>query len=321
MKKNFPMLTTILTGVLMLAACAAPATPTPTATPTLPPQPSPVAAIRYHFVTNSLLIPTTSAQASSFGLDIDGDGQPDNLFGQALATLVTLSPGLDLQANANEVVDAGQVVMLHTLQVDDALNDPNALWSVFHGQPGGSAPRFDGSDTFTLDAAAPTNSQVSGSLVNGHFTGGPGIARIQVVVLDIPVQFDLIGVHIEADVSANGCTEGRLAGGVAEDEFRARLLPALADGLDRVVTSDTGCPAACGSLSKTLLQAFDANQDGGISQAEIENNILLKLAISPDLDLLDASGQFNPRQDGKKDSFSVGLGFTCVPAGFTAPGD
>ena len=38
------------------------------------------------------------------------------------------------------------------------------------------------------------------------------------------------------------------------------------------------------------------------------------LAISPDMDLLDASGKFNPRQDGVKNSYSVGLGFTCVPA-------
>ena len=45
------------------------------------------------------------------------------------------------------------------------------------------------------------------------------------------------------------------------------------------------------------------------------------MPISSDLDLLDASGKFNPRQDGVKDSLSVGLGFTCVPATFTTPGD
>jgi hypothetical protein len=45
------------------------------------------------------------------------------------------------------------------------------------------------------------------------------------------------------------------------------------------------------------------------------------LAISPDLDLLDDSGKFNPGQDGVKDSYSAGLGFTCGPATFTAPGD
>jgi hypothetical protein len=30
--------------------------------------------------------------------------------------------------------------------------------------------------------------------------------------------------------------------------------------------------------------------------------------------MLDASGELNPRQDSVNDSYSVGLGFTCVPA-------
>jgi len=30
--------------------------------------------------------------------------------------------------------------------------------------------------------------------------------------------------------------------------------------------------------------------------------------------MLDASGELNPRQDGVNDSYSMGLGFTCVPA-------
>ena len=31
------------------------------------------------------------------------------------------------------------------------------------------------------------------------------------------------------------------------------------------------------------------------------------IAITPDMDLLDASGAFNPGQDGVKDSYSVGV--------------
>jgi hypothetical protein len=75
------------------------------------------------------------------------------------------------------------------------------------------------------------------------------------------------------------------------------------------------------ALPTTLLQAFDSDQNGTITIQELENNPLLMLAVSPDLDLLDASGNFNPGQDGVKDSYSVGLGFTCVPDTFTAPGD
>jgi len=111
-----------------------------------------------------------------------------------------------------------------------------------------------------------------------------------------------------------GCTNGKLGGGVTVDEFRSKLLPAIVDGLNGIIKTD---PA----MSAPILQFLDSDHNGTISIQELENNPLLMAAISPDLDLLDASGKFNPGQDGVKDSYSAGLGFTCVPATFTAPGD
>jgi len=103
-------------------------------------------------------------------------------------------------------------------------------------------------------------------------------------------------------------------GGVTADEFRGKLLPGIADGLNQVIKADQ-------AVANTLLQVFDSDQNGIITVQELENNPLLMIAISPDMDLLDASGKFNLGQDGVKESYSVGLGFTCVPATFTAPGD
>jgi hypothetical protein len=115
-------------------------------------------------------------------------------------------------------------------------------------------------------------------------------------------------------LSAKGCTNGKLGGGVTVDEFRGKLLPAMADGLNKITKTNN-------AMASTILQAFDSDQNGTITVQELENNPLLMIAISPDLDLLDASGKFNPGQDGVKDAYSVGLGFTCVSAVFTAPGD
>jgi hypothetical protein len=123
---------------------------------------------------------------------------------------------------------------------------------------------------------------------------------------------DLIGVQLETDFSAQGCANGKLGGGVTVEEFSDKLLPAMADGFNQIVKSGT-------AVAKTLLQAFDADNNGTISLEELENNPLLMIAISPDLDLLDASGKFSPGQDGVKDSYSAGFGFTCVPAAFIAP--
>ena len=200
------------------------------------------------------------------------------------------------------------------MKADDPLNDPSVSWSIFQGQKTQSAPSFDGSDKFTLDSAAPANSPIVGSLTNGHFTGGPGTAQVQMFLLGQPVEVDLIGVRLEADLSAKGCANGKLGGGVTVDEFRGKLLPAIADGLNQIIKADK-------AAANTLLQVFDSDHNGTITVQELENNPLLMIAISPDLDLLDASGKFNPGQDGVKDSYSVGLGFTCVPATFTAPGD
>jgi hypothetical protein len=310
-----------LVSLLLLAACATPPEAAPTATsaptPAKPADLTPVTNVRYHFVSNKLLWPTTGSQAQTYALDIDGDSHPDNLFGRALATLGALSPGLDLQSTVDQVINAGQVVMLHAVQT----GSPGASWSVFNGQRTLSPPKFDGSDQFALDPAAPTDSVVTGSMTNSHFAGGPGTARVQIIVLGVPVQVDLIGVRIEADVSKTGCTNGKLGGGITDSQFQATVLPALAAGLNQIIASDKGCPVACGTPANILLQALDADKNGTITVEELQNNILLKAAISPDLDLLDASGKFSPRQDGVKDSLSVGLGFTCVPATFKAPGD
>lgn len=318
-KKYAFLIQTSLIG-LLLAACGAP-TPVSTPTPTSPPptQTPDVlidTSFRYHYVTSKLLIPTTQAQADSFALNIDGDAQnhPDNLFGGLLTLLVSASPGLELQSNIDDAIKTGQIITLHTLSAENPTNATNASWSVFLGQSVQTAPRFDGTDQFTLNPAAPTNTVLSGPITNGHFAGGPGEVHAQMVILGSPVEVSLIGVRLEADVNDKGCTNGKLGGGITVSEFQAKLIPALANGLNRVIAADK-------TLGNTLLTTFDTDQNGVISADELENNLILKLATSPDLDLLDATGKFNPRQDGVNDSMSVGLGFACAPATFTAPGD
>lgn len=297
--------------LLFLAACGA---IKPTLTPTQTAEPLPAMGVQYHAVTNKLLIPTTQAQTQAFALNVDGDTQqsPDNLFGELLTLLTSAAPSLELQSALDQAVNTGQLVSLHEVKANDPLNDPSVSWSIFQGQKTQSAPSFDGSDKFTLDSAAPTNSPIVGSLTDGHFTGGPGAARVRIFLLDKPVEVDLIGVRLEADFSAKGCANGKLGGGVTVDEFRGNLLPTIVDGLNQTIKADK-------ALANTLLQAFDSNYNGTITVQELENNPVLMMAISPDVDLLDASGKFNPGQDGVKDSYSAGLGFTCVLATFIAP--
>lgn len=300
--------------VLLLAACSA-LNPTPTqpvATPTTVVTPS--TGAQYKFVTNQLLLPTTSDQTQMFGLNIDDDPKQnsDNKFGDLLTLLTSAAPGLELQPTLDQAVSSGQLVSLHMVKTDDLLNDPSVSWFVYLGAPSQTSPGFNGADEFTLDTATPLNSPIVGSLTNGHFSGGPGSSQVRMFLLGQQVEVSLIGVRLESGFSAAGCVDGKLGGGVTVEEFRNKILPAIAVGLNQVIEDNN-------NVAPTLLQAFDSDKDKTITTAELENNPVLMIALSPDLDLLDSSGAFNPGQDGTKDSYSIGLGFTCVPANFVEP--
>jgi hypothetical protein len=299
-----------------LAACSAlqPTARLTQAAPTDQVQPS--TGIQYHLVTNQLMLPTTKDQSEAYALNVDVDSQQtgDNLFGQLLALLTSVAPSLELQATLDQAVDAGQLVTLHLVTADDPLNDPSVSWSILLGETATSAPGFDGTDTFAIDSAAPANAPIVGNLADGHFSGGPGAARLRFVLLGQQVDVSVIGLRLEADLSAAGCANGRLGGGLTVDDFRGKLLPTLTDGLNLAVQSNS-------ALANLLLPTLDADGDGTIAVQELENNPMLRIAAQPDLDLLDASGSFNPGQDGTNDSYSMGLGFTCVPATFMAPGE
>ena len=54
---------------------------------------------------------------------------------------------------------------------------------------------------------------------------------------------------------------------------------------------------------------------------ELRSNCIISCGIlTPDIDLLDQDGDFNPRTDGVKDALSFGIGFTAVPAVYPEPG-
>jgi hypothetical protein len=69
-----------------------------------------------------------------------------------------------------------------------------------------------------------------------------------------------------------------------------------------------------------VLTFFDDNEDCTVTVEELEANSLISSTIgAPDLDLFDESGNFNPRQDGVKESLSLGVGFSAVAGEFTVP--
>jgi len=293
------------------------AEPSPDATPRC--DPPPPTGSRTKYVASTIQVPTNATQTRAFALDIDGDpnDRPDNALGGIFSALS--QQALDIQGPIDAAVAAGQLVSLHMLQADNLADATNAAWSVFQGE-NQQDPDFSGAGSFSIQREAPHDSLLHGRVVGGVFTGGPGKARIKLVVMNVPVILDLIGARISAEVSPTGCSNGKLGGAITQETIVSQVFPALAAGFTASLAADPGCPSACTGTAATLQGLFDTNRDGTITVTEVESTALVRALFAPDVDLLDATGAFNPRQDRVNDSLSLGIGFSCAGASFVAPG-
>jgi hypothetical protein len=302
----------------------------------------------YHYVTNTVKVPQSSSEAMMYGLNVDDDenGEVDNALGRILATLKT--QGVDIQTQVNDAVAGGDLILLHSIRANDIAADTSVSWEVYLGESVMN-PDFSGAGMFTVAADSPQDAILAGRISSGAFSGGPGKVTIQLsLTAGTPVNIELVGTKIEANVTADGCTDGILGGAITEEKLNQQVIPAIADLLNDSVADDGGtmctaqmttCPMTpdgdaqtcdtermlcVSSTSKTVLGLFDDNKDKMITSEEIMNDPLIKALLEPDVDLLDASNVFQKdpaKRDEVKDSLSLGLGFTCAKGTFTAPGE
>lgn len=278
----------------------------------------------HQYVSNTATVPTTQAQSQEVALNIDGDPQnrPDNALGGILAVLAMND--VDIQMQVDEAINGGSLILLHEIQADDLTNWGNAGWQVILGEDVGGPPDFSGSGTFTASTSA--SQQLPGTIVGGQFNGGPATVTIQLPLVEGAdvLTVELVGAKIQADVdSVAGTCSGKLGGAITEQALNDDVLPTIADMLNETITSDPGCamvPPACGETAALIVDLFDKEPepDGDlmITVEELKNNDLIASLLGPDVDLFDAAGNFNPREDGVEDSLSLGIGFTCVGASF-----
>ncbi len=312
----------------------------------------------HFYVVDRLLLPTTATQANQYGLNLDGDEQnrPDNALGQILSTLASQSSDVSLQDSIDAQIDTGGIILLSRFKAT-ALTTATGVGSwIYLGDQATPAPCVDETDTvcrlhldgnasFTLDAASPDNAKTKGQIVGGMYTGGPGTVTIQIALTegsDQAVSLNLIGARMSTSVTDTAVgtagSPGKLGGAITDEDLHNDVLPALHDILTDNINGDctgttTGMPpCGCdeGATGQTLLDLFDelpdrpgTEPDGDcvVDFEELENNSLISSLLAPDVDLLDADGNFNPRDDGVKDSLSLGIAFTGVNATFTAPVD
>ena len=273
------------------------------------------------FVMDSVQVPQTANEASTMALDLDGNGQPDNALGGLLAAIAGQAD-LPIAADQVTAIEAGRALTLVGLE-DVVLGEGGAV--SLQVAPGrdlddDAADNFAGTEPFALAPLEGADGMMPGVLgAAGRLRAGPGTVPVLLAFPGVPpAAIPLVGVggRMECDASADGLASGRFGAALTQDEVNQRLIPAMAAGIDEILQRD--CPdEPCepGSQGEQLATFFDDNEDRRMTEEELLSNSLIASTIgNPDLDLFDEDGVYNPRVDGVKDSLSLGVGFTAVPA-------
>ncbi len=293
-------------------------------------------ALRAQYVWNAVLVPM---QRSDYAFDLNGDGRADNQFGNIYGALA--GQNLDVQNDATQAVTSGQSLTLIDAHADDFSDDACAASDV-EAADAMASPDFSGAGHFTVDAAAVPG-HFAGTFAAGHFSSLPlpeSAATPVVMMLKLPllgaiIGVQLVGAHVQYTRAADGTvTGGQLNGAIRNSDVQNLVIPALAASLTAQVQVtpvgpramvllsifDTGGKAdpTCGSgTCKNPDGTCAVKGDNKIDVCEVATCGLIQNILAPDVQMFDANGNYQPSPGNThKDSLSIGLGFSAVPATF-----
>jgi len=266
-------------------------------------------------VVSRLVLPT-SATAGSLGVDYDADGKIDNALGTILSALATVSPTSDTQQQLDEAVYSGDALMLIRVQAASFVDAAQAVAQVWRGEDQtccanpddlaqckteAFADCFSGSHLFKPHATAPSTTVLGGGITGGTFRFGPAPLTLTLKLAGVgTLDLALQSVFLTGKLSANAISDGVIAGVLSKSEIDSKLVPTVAGMLNDTLSD----PTASQSTRDTIRNLFDANLDGKVDLAEVQNNSLIKMVLAGDVDV---------DHDGSPE-LSLGLGFEAVTA-------
>jgi hypothetical protein len=271
----------------------------------------------HQFVMDSIHWPTRSFDAEQLGFDLDGDPrcEPDNVLGQLLSGVIDLDPNA---AVAESIAD-GRILHLVEVRATSLDNASGVSVRVYIGidLDGDPSDNFSGTETFEIDEAV-LGVALAGEIIDGALSAELGTVPLQLSLpgVDTPRILLLDAAKMKLTFDGDGVS-ARLGGSLTEQQVYDSLLRVVWTAMTSTIADD--CPnGVCipRSGGETLIDLFDANGDHRLSLREVRDNDLMHSLFAPDLDLYDADGRHSPRCDGVKDSLSVGVSFTAVPAIF-----
>lgn len=296
------------------------------------------AGMHTQYVADTLAIPSNATESKNLAMDLDGDGETENALGGLLGALATTAD-LDLQTGINEQIADASFILLASIKATDLVNASGVGAYIFFGEnpmpaactdvldPDTCGKHLAGGASFTIAPNSPSDSVLAGTLAGGDLATDSGTVSIELPLGDTaPLQIDLIGAQLQTTVGATSLTSGRIGGAITADDVDNKLIPAVQVLVADIVAEDCpnavpdNCMCVADSAGASVLTFFDTDNDCLIPVAELMSNSLIGATLrNPDLDLLDATGAYNPNDDGINDSLSLAIGFTATSGTFPLP--
>lgn len=241
-----------------------------------------------------------------YALDLNGDGQGDNALGGIISTMSQGGFGAQAYVDA-ALADRSEAFALDLLQ-DDSGQLAATLGETAAGHRAGffCHPLSYGSDVIGYRGATLP--------VELDFT----------LTFAAYVQVTLTAAALVLSVDGDGKLHGQLNGAVRAEQVRKNVIPGIAqlmtqklqanpdapesDNLRRFFDIGDGAGGACANLDGS----FSQPKDGFVGDCEVANSVIAQSVLVADVDLFDDAGRYAPNlQNTRKDSLSVGVGFTA----------
>ena len=268
------------------------------------------------YLVDSLLLPTTNSQATSYAIDLDGDGSVENNFGQVMSAFA--AQGIDMTGTVATAIANGSVVHIVDQRSADVSFTADAAavadWSV--GKPLASPPAFDGTDTPSSDGNFAPGVFVA-PLSGGAFTSADPATTTTPVDLTLQLQFGPATVPVTVqsarlsfttDNVGPGHMQGQLNGAIPHDDWANKILPAWQIWFNQIVQTNTP-PSQAANLKGLFDTGCNGHpefaNDNAIELCELTENSLMNSLLAPDVQTRDSGGTYGL-------SNSLGIGFTAV---------
>ena len=307
----------------------------------------------HQFVVSRWLVPATKVD---FSIDLNGDRRVDNQLGNLDGDLRAFGFDMQPTVDTSVASGSELWLLTVETTDPSLGSDPTTATTLFRAQyeerpdftgHGHFAVNTSWpSSTFFGSLAAGTFH--SNDPIN---RGAPPVsASFELEAFDgvAPAPLPLIGAHVVFTTNGDGTLSGALQGSLREETFHERDLPILAaffthliqtdpanhpdlikyfdvgNGNESPCAADADCDVAgispcvsghCGCVNRDGTASVAG--DGVIGVCELEDDPLFANLIIPDVQIFDATGAYAPScANSMKDSLSVGIGFTAVPATF-----